>query len=196
MSAVLKNYKGFLDTLAKQVLIGDGAMGTELQARGVPGCPDAANISSEDEVIGVHLDYLEAGSDIIQTNTFGANPLKLGLCGLGDKTEDINKNGVKAARQAINTYEKGDTSAKRHFIAGDIGPTGKMMEPSGDLKYNKALDESFLGQYIGVSFGIEEKNDSKTFQDEVVDILKSMDIENLSNTIDGKINVSFQEFKS
>ena len=137
-----KNYKCFLDSLDKGTLICDGAMGTELQSRGVSGCPDAANINDDDrdKVISVHLEYLDAGSDIIQTNTFGANPVKLGLYDLGSKAEDINKYGVSAARQAIDTYRKRHPSDSKHFIAGDIGPTGKLMVPSGDLEHNKAKE--------------------------------------------------------
>lgn len=140
-----ENHKGFLDTLDKQTLIGDGAMGTELQARDVSGCPDAANINKNDrdKVIHVHLDYLEAGSDIIQTNTFGANPVKLGSYGLDSKTEDINKYAVWAARKAVETYEKEFSLRNRHFIAGNIGPTGKLMKPSGDLECNEAIDLFF-----------------------------------------------------
>ena len=137
-----ENYKGFLDTLEKKILIGDGAMGTELQSRGVSGCPDAANIdrASREKVISVHLDYLKAGSDIIQTNTFGANPIKLGLFDLDSRTKEINKNAVLAAREAIDSHEADSSLIKKHFIAGDIGPTGKLMEPMGDLKHDVAVD--------------------------------------------------------
>ena len=137
-----ENYKGFLDALEKKVLIGDGAMGTELQSRGVSGCPDASNIDrdSREKVVSVHLDYLKAGSDIIQTNTFGANPIKLGLFGLDIRTDDINKNAVLAAREAIDSFKADSSLIKNHFIAGDIGPTGKLMEPIGDLKHGKAVD--------------------------------------------------------
>jgi 5-methyltetrahydrofolate--homocysteine methyltransferase len=137
-----ENYNGFLDTLDNQILICDGAMGTELQARGVSGCPDAANINDDDrdKVLSVHLDYLNAGSDIIQTNTFGANPVKLGSYELESKTEDINKYAVSAARQALEIFEKKSSPDKKHFIAGDIGPTGKLMIPSGDLDPERAKE--------------------------------------------------------
>ena len=142
-----ENYKCFLDTLDKKILLSDGAMGTELQARGVSGCPDAANIHKEDteKVISVHLGYLESGSDIIQTNTFGANPIKLDSYGLADKTEEINKNAVLAARQAIETYETESASTKIHFVAGGLASTGKLMEPLGSLKHDRIV-ESFSRQ--------------------------------------------------
>ena len=136
------NYNSFYDALAKKILICDGAMGTELQARGVSGCPDASNIDKEsrEKVVSVHLDYLKAGSDIIQTNTFGANPVKLSSYGLGEKTGDINREGVLAAKQAIDIFGSGSSSGKKYFIAGDLGPTGKLMEPMGDLKHNEAVE--------------------------------------------------------
>jgi 5-methyltetrahydrofolate--homocysteine methyltransferase len=137
-----EKYKLFFDELAKRILVCDGAMGTELQARGVFGCPDAANIDKEarEKVISVHLDYLEAGSDIIQTNTFGANPVKLSSCGLEAEADDINREAVNNARKAIEMFHSASSPGKRCFIAGDVGPTGKLMEPSGDLEYSKAVD--------------------------------------------------------
>lgn len=137
-----KNYTGFLEALDKRILIGDGAMGTELQLRGFLGCPDSANIEEDNikKVIDIHLDYLEAGSDIIQTNTFGANPSKLGSHKLKQMTDQINRNAVTAARQAIEVHERRSTSTTVHFVAGDVGPTGKLMEPSGELKYSEAVD--------------------------------------------------------
>ena len=136
-----KNYTGFLEALDEKILICDGAMGTELQIRGFLDCPDSANIEKDNikKVTGIHLDYLEAGSDIVQTNTFGANPLKLRACRLEHKTCQINKNAVAAARGAIETHESRSASQSLHFIAGDIGPTGKLMEPSGELKYSEAV---------------------------------------------------------
>jgi methionine synthase I (cobalamin-dependent) len=137
-----KNYSSFYDALEKKVLICDGAMGTQLQSRGISGCPDAANIDKDgrEKVIGVHLDYLKAGSDIIQTNTFGANPVKLSSFGLDDKTEEINQEGVLAAKQAIKTFESDSPSGNGHFVAGGVAPTGKLMDPMGDLKYDEAVE--------------------------------------------------------
>lgn len=137
-----EKYKLFFDELAKRILVCDGAMGTELQARGVSGCPDAANIDkgAREKVVSVHLDYLKAGSDIIQTNTFGANPVKLSSCGLEAETGSINREAVVNAREAIEMFHSASSPGKRHFIAGDVGPTGRLMEPSGDLKYSKAVD--------------------------------------------------------
>jgi 5-methyltetrahydrofolate--homocysteine methyltransferase len=138
----LKKYSYFLKSLEEKILLCDGAMGTELQARGFLDAPDLANLEEEgtDKVMGIHIDYLEAGSDIIQTNTFGANPSKLKSYRLDKKTENINKNAVETARRAIKLYEKRSASKTPHFIAGDIGPTGKLLEPSGELKYSQAVE--------------------------------------------------------
>jgi 5-methyltetrahydrofolate--homocysteine methyltransferase len=137
-----KNYSSFYDALAEKVLICDGAMGTELQARGVSGCPDGANIDKDgrEKVLSVHLDYLKAGSDIVQTNTFGANLVKLSSYGLEDKTGDINREAVLIARQAIEDLESASTSEKSHFIAGGVAPTGKLMDPMGELKHDEAVE--------------------------------------------------------
>jgi methionine synthase I (cobalamin-dependent) len=138
----LKKYSYFLKTLEARILLCDGAMGTELQARGFTGAPDLANLEKDgtDKVMGIHTDYLEAGSDIIQTNTFGANPVKLKSYRLDTKTADINRNAVETARRAIELYEKRSASKTPHFIAGDVGPTGKLLEPSGELKYSQAVE--------------------------------------------------------
>ena len=76
---ILENNISFLDALDQRILIGDGAMGTMLQSMGIAESPDHLNIDEQkiEKVIEVHLGYLNAGSDIIQTNTFGANPVKL-----------------------------------------------------------------------------------------------------------------------
>jgi len=140
--AGLKKYSYFLRTLEARILLCDGAMGTELQARGFNVAPDLANLEKEGtaKVMGIHTDYLEAGSDIIQTNTFGANPEKLKSYSLDTKTAEINKKAVETARRAIELYEERSASRTPHFIAGDIGPTGKLLEPSGELKYSRAVE--------------------------------------------------------
>jgi len=136
-----ENYKDFLDAVDAKTLVSDGAMGTELIARGVTGITAAANIDSgREKVVEIHLDYLRAGSDIIQTNTFAANPMELESHGLDDKTEEIYKAAALNARQAIEAFEKESASSTKHFIAGDVGPTGKMLKPAGDLDPSEAVD--------------------------------------------------------
>lgn len=125
----------------KRALFSDGAMGTLLSAR-LPfsqSCLDCANLSHPEIVGSVHLDYLTAGSNILQTNTFGANRFKLAGHGLADRLFDINKAGVGIARQSVQT------SRKSAFIAGDIGPLGIRLAPFGRVQLPEAR-EAFAEQ--------------------------------------------------
>src|ERR671939_676638 len=109
--------KPFLEALDERVLVCDGAMGTMLYSRGVfiNKSFDALNLSQPDLVQSVHEEYVRAGADILETNTFGANRIKLGSFGLAGKLHDINVAGVTIARRAA-----GD----RTYVAGSIGPLG------------------------------------------------------------------------
>jgi len=109
----------------------DGAIGTMLQQAGMePGyCPELWNLECPEKITAIHRLYVEAGSDIIETNTFGANRIKLSHYGLEDQMEAINQAAVQAARQACGPATK---------IAGSIGPTGKFIAPLGDLSFDKA----------------------------------------------------------
>ena len=115
----------------------DGAMGTMLQAAGLkPGdCPELLNIEKPEIVEKVHAAYISSGADIIETNTFGGNCLKLDHYGLGSRAKEINQAAVKAAKAAA----KG-TQVK---IAGSIGPTGRFIAPLGDLDFDEAYDAFF-----------------------------------------------------
>lgn len=128
--------------LEENILLCDGAMGTMLQKEKDARCPDLFNIDSKDikKVIDVHLGYINSGSDIIQTNTFGSNPSKLESCGHLSDIKLINKKAVLAAREAIAIYNEKKAQNKKIFIAGDIGPTGKLLEPAGTLKYKDAVN--------------------------------------------------------
>ena len=112
----------------------DGAMGTMLQQRGLRAgdCPELMNINAPNIVIDIHKAYIEAGTTIITTNTFGASPLKLAHYGLSDKTAEINRAAVKIAREAA--------AGKNVKIAGDVGPTGKFIAPLGDLDFEGAYN--------------------------------------------------------
>ena len=116
----------FLDRLAREVLVFDGAVGTLLMAEvdlaGRP--PEQLNIHRPDVVEAVHRRYVDAGVGIIQTNTFGASRVKLGLFGLADEVEPICRAGVAAARRA---------AGPGCLVAGCIGPTGALLEPFGEL---------------------------------------------------------------
>src|SRR3990172_12318402 len=92
----------FLAALERRVLLADGAVGTLLHDRGVPAsaCLDEQNLSNPELVLAIHREYLTAGAEIIETNTFGANRLRLRSFGLADKVRAINARGVELAREA------------------------------------------------------------------------------------------------
>jgi 5-methyltetrahydrofolate--homocysteine methyltransferase len=121
-----------------RVLVLDGAFGTMLQQAGLkPGdCPERWNLERVDAVKDIHRVYIDAGADIIQTNTFGANRFKLGEYGLADRVAEINQAAVKLAREA---------AGGRALVALDIGPTGRMALPFGDLDFDRFY-EAFAEQ--------------------------------------------------
>lgn len=127
----------FLTELNKRILVIDGAMGTQLMERGIrpDDCFDAQNLKNPEAVYSVHKAYAEAGADILETNTFGANRIKLSEYGLADKVKEINEAAVKLARRAI-----GDG-----FVCGSIGPIGQLLEPMGTLTFDQAV-ETFAEQ--------------------------------------------------
>ena len=118
--------EAFLERLSRGVVLFDGGIGTEFYSRGVfiNKCYDELNISNPSLVEQVHRDYVKAGVDVIETNTFGANPVKLAAHGLLDSLEAINRRGAEIARLAA-----GDDV----YVAGSIGPLGIQMEPLGPL---------------------------------------------------------------
>src|SRR5256885_6636067 len=116
-----------------RVYVFDGAMGTMLYARGVyiNRCYDELNLTSRDLVLAVQREYVKAGADIIETNTYGANRVKLAGYGLEDKCYDINHAGARVAREA---------AGERAFVAGAIGPLGIRIEPYGPTSVNEAQE--------------------------------------------------------
>ncbi|MBL3614314.1 homocysteine S-methyltransferase family protein, partial [Bacillus sp. RHFS18] len=89
---------GLLQDLKERILIGDGAMGTLLYSYGIDRCFEELNVSKPEEIKRIHKAYVEAGADIIQTNTYGANFIKLSRYGLEDETKKINQKAVRIAR--------------------------------------------------------------------------------------------------
>ena len=115
-----------LSLVRKGFVFFDGGMGTQLQANGLKAgdCPEQWNISNPDIITKIHRTYFEAGANIATTNTFGANPLKI------DNTEEVIFKAVENARNAIY--------AQNQYVALDIGPTGKLLKPLGDLDFEDA----------------------------------------------------------
>jgi methionine synthase I (cobalamin-dependent) len=114
------------------ILIADGATGTTLQKAGLPAgaAPERWNLENPDAIRALHRGYVEAGSDIILTNTFGGSRLRLEMEGLGDQAHEINLAAARLAREIA-----GD----QVLVLGDIGPTGQLMEPMGMLTYDDAV---------------------------------------------------------
>src|SRR5947208_634795 len=125
--------KAFKEAIEERVLVCDGAMGTMLYAKGVfiNKSFDALNVTQPDLVAEVHAEYVRAGADIIETNTFGANRIKLGSFGLADRLHAINEQGARIARHAADD---------RAYVAGAIGPLGIRIEPWGKTGVDEARD--------------------------------------------------------
>ena len=131
----------FLERIRKSPLLCDGAMGTLIHARGVPidACFDELNLSSRETVGLIHREYIAAGADVIETNTFGANRFKLVEHRLEDRVRDINFRGAKIASEAR------EISGQPVLIAGSVGPTGQAQLPFG-LSDPEAVRSAFRDQ--------------------------------------------------
>ncbi|HEY5256723.1 MAG TPA: bifunctional homocysteine S-methyltransferase/methylenetetrahydrofolate reductase [Acidobacteriaceae bacterium] len=116
----------------------DGAMGTMLYERGVfiHRCYDELNLSQPDLIRTIHEEYLQAGAEIIETNTFGGNRFRLQRHGLQDKVHDVNVAGAKIARQAADQIR--DKQATQAYVAGAVGPIGVQIEPLGKVSFEEA----------------------------------------------------------
>jgi homocysteine S-methyltransferase len=121
----------FREQLSRRVVVADGAMGTMLYSRGVfiNRCFDELNLSSPDLVRQIHQEYVKAGAEIIETNTYGASRLRLSAFGLGEKVTDINRAAVRIAREAAKDQA---------WVAGAIGPLGVRIEPLGPTSFAEA----------------------------------------------------------
>lgn len=122
------------DELGKKILFFDGAMGTMLQKYGMEmgEIPELLNVKNPELLYKIHFEYLEAGADVITTNTFGVNALK--LQNTKYTVDEIVKAGVDIAKKAVSNYQN------KKYIALDVGPTGKLLEPIGDLTFEQAYD--------------------------------------------------------
>jgi homocysteine S-methyltransferase len=137
--------KRFLELIRDRVLICDGAMGTMLYARGhsYRSCFDELCESQPLVIEGLHREYIAAGADVIETNTFGANPIRLAEHGFEKRAREISRAGARVARTAA-----GD----KVFVAGSVGPLNKQLQPIGSLSLDDAR-EAFRIQIAGLIEG-------------------------------------------
>ena len=136
---------GLKERINQGVFLLDGAMGTQLIARGIEAgrCNDYLNIESPDIISDIHRAYLLAGSDAVITNTFGANRYALARHGLAEEAAKINKAGAQIARKA---------AGRDKYVLGDIGPSGDFLEPLGTLKPD-GLRDAFAEQAKAILAG-------------------------------------------
>jgi len=131
--------KDFLSLIKTKVVLFDGGMGTMLMHRGLAEweVPESWNIARPEDLRDVHRAYIEAGAEVVQTNTFGANRIKLKSSDAGRALdlEKVNVAAVEAVREAVESSGRDDV-----FIAGDIGPTGQFFPPVGTLSPQKARE--------------------------------------------------------
>ncbi|HHY25035.1 MAG TPA: homocysteine methyltransferase [Clostridiaceae bacterium] len=147
----------FLHEITKRILIFDGSKGYMLQRYGLKGgeCPELWNVTHSNIVKEIYSLYKEAGSDVIQTNTFSGNRVQLEKHGISDRTYELNYEGARIAREVMG--EKG-------FVVGSIGPTGILFEPSGDLTFENAY-EIFKEQIKALVDGGVDLINFETFTD-------------------------------
>src|SRR6266545_4865625 len=124
----------FLTRLNRGPVLCDGAMGTLLYANGIfiNRCYDELNVSQPDLIRDIHHEYLQAGAEIIETNTFGGNSYRLERHGLTDKVRDINVAGARLAKEAAKSFDA--------WVAGSVGPLGIRIEPLGKTSFDEARD--------------------------------------------------------
>ena len=145
--------------LQKNIVILDGGMGTLLQERGLqPGeAPERWNLTHADDVVAIHKAYFDSGSNIVNTNTFGANTLHFSE----DELEEIIRAAVANVRRAVEL----SAADSEKFVALDIGPTGRLLKPMGDLDFEEAVSVFAKTVQLGEKYGadlimIETMNDS------------------------------------
>src|SRR5437588_8075762 len=137
---------GYLDALRERVMIFDGAMGTSIQGYdltaedfgGKEGCNDYLVLTRPDVIDEIHASFLEVGCDVIETDSFNASRLRLGEYGIEDKTYEVNYAAAGIARRVADRYS---TPEKPRFVAGSMGPTGKLLSSEDPALSDISFDE-------------------------------------------------------
>src|SRR3982074_969115 len=127
-----KRAGNFLERLKQSPVLCDGAMGTLLYAKGIfiNRCYDELNLSQPELIRGVHHEYLQAGAEIVETNTFGGNSFRLARHSMADRGREINLGGTRVAREAAKSFDV--------WVAGSVGPLGVRIEPLGKTSFEEA----------------------------------------------------------
>jgi 5-methyltetrahydrofolate--homocysteine methyltransferase len=159
MRDLKESEKALRELLAERILVLDGAMGTMLQQRNLSaadfggpaleGCNENLVRTRSDVVLDIHRKYFEAGSDIVETNSFGGTPLVLGEYGLQNDALELNQRAACLARQAAEEFS---TPAKPRFVAGSLGPTTKAITVTGGVTF-EGLQDSYYVQAKGLVEG-------------------------------------------
>src|ERR1700730_2494975 len=159
MRNLKESRKALQELLAQRILVLDGAMGTMLQQRdltaadfggpALEGCNENLVETRPDVVLDIHRKYFEAGSDIVETNSFGSTPLVLAEYGLESRAHELNKKAAALARQAAEEFS---TSGKPRFVAGAMGPTTKAITVTGGVTF-EGLQDSYYVQAKGLIEG-------------------------------------------
>src|SRR5437868_1823284 len=147
MRNLTESAKALRDLLSERILVLDGAMGTMLQQRqlsaqdfggaALEGCNENLVRTRPDVVLDIHRKYFEAGSDIVETNSFGGAPIVLAEYGLAADAHLLNKRAAELARQAADEFS---TPGKPRFVAGSMGPTTKAITVTGGVTFNELRD--------------------------------------------------------
>jgi methionine synthase I (cobalamin-dependent)/5,10-methylenetetrahydrofolate reductase len=188
-----------IDRLKKSPVLCDGAMGTLLYSKGVfiNRCYDELNLSQPDLIRGIHHEYLQAGAEIIETNTFGGNSFRLARHGMTDKVRDINLAGARLARDAAKSFDV--------WVAGAVGPLGIRIEPLGKTSFAEArtafreqieaLVEGGVNVLIMETFGyVEELHQAILAAREVdpnIPVVAQVTVDEDSNCLDGSTPETF-----
>ena len=138
-----------LNYLKNNIIVLDGGMGTLLQAKGLTAGehPEKWNITHPEEIINIHKSYFDNGSNVVSTNTFGANLLKFSETELDSIIKSAVENAKKARELSTGVQEK--------WIALDIGPLGKLLKPFGELEFEKAVEIFSKTVKLGVKYGVD-----------------------------------------